>query len=406
MKKRVNRKMINNGKALTSLYITQFLSAFADNMSLLVIAGLLSGNGFSAGSLALVTIAFFVPYIVLAPLVGPFADKMPKAVVLIIGNAIKLLGIALLLIVDQTSIVSLMFCYFTVGIGAVVYSPAKYGILPELTASEQELFQANARIEAYTILAILTGIGGGGAIVAATSTMLSTVICAALYGLSLIMTLTIPRMKGNPSVRFSGEIAGFFANVALLLKNPKTQFTLLGTGSFWMSSAVLRTAVLAWIPLALGYRPDDFSVSLILATTSVGIIIGAFLAPRLIQLRFFYKSIVYGGMMLALIFIFPWFHHTAVAIVFLLAVGFMGGVFIVPMNTILQDEGMKLVGPGKTIAVQNFIENLLMLAGSLIYYVIVEGGVSIAMAIVVQGLIMLLFLAYIGMSIRQLKVQS
>ncbi|MFE5321410.1 lysophospholipid transporter LplT [Paenibacillus sp. NPDC056579] len=401
----MNRDSVVNRRALTSLYITQFLSAFADNMSLLVIASLLTHNGFSPESLALVTIAFFLPYILLAPLVGPFADKMPKAVVLIIGNVIKWIGITSLLIVDHSSIWSLMLCYFTVGIGAVVYSPAKYGILPELTTSEQELFKANSRIEAYTILAILTGIGGGGAIVAATSTVQSTVICAVLYALSTAITLLIPRTQGDPTIRFAAEARHFFSSVAILMKHPKTQFTLVGTGAFWMSSAVLRTAVLAWIPVALGFRPDDMSVSLILATTSIGIIIGAFLAPRLIQLRIFYKSIGYGIMMLALIFLFPWFHHTAVAVVFLLAVGFMGGVFIVPMNTVLQEEGMSLVGPGKTIAVQNFIENILMLVGSCVYYVIVEQGVSISMAIMVQGLIMLVFLIYLGLRIRPMNVQ-
>lgn len=79
--------------------------------------------------------------------------------VLIIGNLIKTLGVLILLIIDHSSIALLMLCYFTVGVGAVVYSPAKYGILPELTRNEEELFQANTRIEAYTIIVILTGIG-------------------------------------------------------------------------------------------------------------------------------------------------------------------------------------------------------------------------------------------------------
>ncbi|WP_207952819.1 lysophospholipid transporter LplT [Paenibacillus agricola] len=392
-----------NKRALNSLYITQFLSAFSDNMSLLVIASLLSENGFSPESLALVTMAFFLPYILLAPLVGPFADKLPKSVVLVVGNLIKLFGIIGLIFVDHSSIVLLMLCYFTVGVGAVVYSPAKYGILPDLTTNDQELFKANSRIEAYTILAILAGIGGGGVIVSMTTTIQSSIICAVLYGLSICVTFLIPRIQGNPSIRYAKEASRFFNSISLLLKNPKTNFSLIGTGAFWMSSAVLRTAVLAWIPISLGFDPKDFNVSLILATTSVGIIIGAFMAPRLIQLRFFHKSIIYGFLMLVLILIFPWIHVTAITIAFLLAVGFMGGVFIVPMNTVLQEEGTRMVGAGKTIAVQNFFENILMLIGSGLYYFVVEKGVSISMAIVIQGLIMLLFLAYLSLQIQQNK---
>lgn len=380
---------------LQALYFTQFLSAFADNMILFVINNLLTANGFSPASLALVSISFFLPYIFLAPLVGPFADKHPKAFVLVIGNLIKALGVILLFVTDHTNILFLMLSYFTVGVGAVVYSPAKYGILPDLTRNDTELFHANARIEAYTIIAILTGIGGGGAIASMTSALISSLICLVLYCSSLFMTLFIPRMHGNPAIRYGREAQHFFADLGLLLRKPETKLALIGTGSFWMSSAVLRVAVLAWIPVALSIDPKSFSVSLILATTSIGIIIGAFLAPKLIPLNRFTRSITYGFGMFLLILLFPWFHVTVVAILFLLLIGFMGGAFIVPMNTVLQEEGKKMVGSGKTIAVQNFIENLLMIIGSGIYYVIVYYGLPVSGAIVVQGIVLLLFLVYL-----------
>lgn len=382
-------------KPLQALYFTQFLSAFADNMILFVIANLLRENGFSPAMLALVSISFFLPYVFLAPLVGPFADKHAKSIVLVIGNLIKALGVVLLFFIDQSSIMMLMLCYFTVGVGAVVYSPAKYGILPELTRNEDELFHANARIEAYTIFAILTGIGGGGAIANMTAPLISSGICLLIYLLSLGMTFFIPRMKGNASIRYGAEARRFFIDFQHLMNRPETSFALIGTGAFWMSSAVLRVAVLAWIPLALGINPDSFSVSLILATTSIGIIAGAFLAPKLIPLSHFTRSLTYGFGMFLIIVLFPWTNITFVAICLLLLVGFMGGVFIIPMNTVLQDEGKRMVGSGKTIAIQNFIENLLMAVGSGIYYLITYIGISISGAIVGQGLLLLGFLLYL-----------
>ncbi|WP_255298332.1 lysophospholipid transporter LplT [Brevibacillus dissolubilis] len=389
---------------LPALYTTQFLSAFADNMILFVIANLLGENGFSAGALALVSMAFFIPYLLLAPWVGPFADKHPKSVVLMIGNLIKALGVVLLLIVPHNSILMLMLAYFTVGVGAVVYSPAKYGILPELTENEEELFQANARIEGFTILAILAGIGGGGAIAAATTTVTSSIMCLVLFGLSFLMTFWIPRTRSQTlTMDYRSEARQFFTSVKVLMQHPSTNFSLVGTGSFWMSSAVLRIAVLAWIPVALGFNPKDFAVSLILATTSIGIIAGALLAPKLVPLRYFYRSSWYGLLMMVLIFIFPWVHVTWLTVLFLLAVGFMGGAYIVPMNTVLQEEGMKLVGAGKTIAVQNFVENGLMLIGSAIYYAVTFMQLSISGAIVVQGVIFLGFLIYLRLKVDQIK---
>ncbi|MBW5468971.1 lysophospholipid transporter LplT [Brevibacillus formosus] len=382
-------------KPLQALYFTQFLSAFADNMILFVIANLLRENGFSPAMLALVSISFFLPYVFLAPLVGPFADKHAKSIVLVIGNLIKALGVVLLFFIDQSSIMMLMLCYFTVGVGAVVYSPAKYGILPELTRNEDELFHANARIEAYTIFAILTGIGGGGAIANMTAPLISSGICLLIYLLSLGMTFFIPRMRGNASIRYGAEARRFFIDFQHLMNRPETSFALIGTGAFWMSSAVLRVAVLAWIPLALGISPESFSVSLILATTSIGIIAGAFLAPKLIPLTHFTRSLTYGFGMFLIIVLFPWVNITFIAICLLLLVGFMGGVFIIPMNTVLQDEGKRMVGSGKTIAIQNFIENLLMAVGSGIYYLITYIGISISGAIVGQGLLLLGFLLYL-----------
>ncbi|MED1799738.1 lysophospholipid transporter LplT [Brevibacillus porteri] len=382
-------------KPLQALYFTQFLSAFADNMILFVIANLLRENGFSPAMLALVSISFFLPYVFLAPLVGPFADKHAKSIVLVIGNLIKALGVVLLFFIDQSSIIMLMLCYFTVGVGAVVYSPAKYGILPELTRNEDELFHANARIEAYTIFAILTGIGGGGAIANMTAPFISSGICLLIYLLSLGMTFFIPRMRGNSSIRYGAEARRFFIDFQHLMNRPETSFALIGTGAFWMSSAVLRVAVLAWIPLALGINPESFSVSLILATTSIGIIAGAFLAPKLIPLSHFTRSLTYGFGMFLIIVLFPWVSVTFIAICLLLLVGFMGGVFIIPMNTVLQDEGKRMVGSGKTIAIQNFIENLLMAVGSGIYYLITYIGISISGAIVGQGLLLLGFLLYL-----------
>lgn len=393
-------------KPLQALYFTQFLSAFADNMILFVIANLLTENGFSPASLALVSMAFFLPYIILAPIVGPFADKLPKSTVLVIGNLVKALGVLFLLFTDHSNIVLLMLSYFSVGVGAVVYSPAKYGILPELTQNETELFHANARMEAYTIIAILLGIGGGGTIVSVTSSLVSSLICLGLYVLSVLMTFFIPRINGNPQIRYGTEARNFFSSVQLLFQRPNTNFSLVGTGSFWMNSAVLRVAALAWIPASLGFDPKDFAVSLILATTSIGIIVGAILSTKLIPLNRFYRSALYGLFMLIFILLFPWFHVTGIAILFLLAIGFMGGVFIVPMNTILQEEGKQMIGSGKTIAVQNFIENLLMLIGSGIYYLNLYLGLSVSGAIWAQGLVFAVFLIYLGAMAKRIQKTS
>lgn len=389
-------------KPLQALYITQFLSAFADNMILFVINILLLQNGFSASALALVSMAFFLPYIVLAPLVGAMADKRPKSEILLWGNGLKTLGVILLFFIDPTQIAWLMLAYFIVGVGAVVYSPAKYGILPDLTRTDEELYQANARIEAYTIIAILAGIGGGGSIASVMTPFSSGLICLSIYTLSILMTFWIPRIEGDPSLEYRREVRYFFQCFQALWKVKSTRFSLLGTGGFWMNSAVLRMAVLAWIPFALGFDPQDMKVTLILASTSIGIVLGAFFSPKLIPLKQLGRCSLFGWGMLLTIIIFPWIHVTIISILLLLTVGFMGGAFIVPMNTVLQERGKELVGSGKTIAVQNLVENFCMLIGSVIYYLVIYSGVSISWSIVIQGGIFLLFLLRLTLMKKQM----
>ena len=55
-------------------------------------------------------------------------------------------------------------------------------------------------------------------------------------------------------------------------------------------------------------------------------------------------------------------HSVALAAPLLAAVGALAGFFVVPMNALLQHRGQQLLGAGESIAVQNFNENLSVLA--------------------------------------------
>src|SRR5580658_906129 len=155
------------------LLVGQFLGAFGDNFLLAAIlapltyalkAGHITEN-FINGENALYGLAFAVPSIVLAPVAGYLNDRMPKTRWLAGGNIIKFAGAA-------TGLVGLTFYsggaahaiqvagYCAVGVGACVYSPAKYGILPEILSSER-LVKANGTVEMLTLVAIVTGLMGG-----------------------------------------------------------------------------------------------------------------------------------------------------------------------------------------------------------------------------------------------------
>lgn len=373
---------------LRALLVAQFLSAFVDNMILFVALGIINRDGYPGYYLPLVQSSFLLSYIVLSPWVGRFADKQSKTKVLITGNIVKTVGIVLLVIHCDPAL-----SYAVVGIGAVIYSPAKYGILPLLTKGEEELLQANSSLESYTIIAILAGSILGGYL-SDVSITLSLAACMVLYCLSIGLNTLIPHDIGNPTIQYKNAIQEFFLDTLTLLRNTQSHYSLIGTGSFWMASAVLRMSVFAWVPLTLGIHSGT-QISMIIAITGVGIGIGAFITPYLISVRTYHRTAWYGMAMGIGIMTFAVIKTLPLTIVALLVVGCMGGVFIVPMNTCLQNVGHQSVGAGKTIAIQNFVENTFMLLGVGGYTFATWSGISVTGSILTAGISLLLFVTYL-----------
>ena len=129
-------------RSVYTVLLAQFLTAFADNALLFTAVALaMHQTGPHPWYLPAMQASFLVAFVVLAPWVGPYADSRPKARVLTSASAIKAAGTALML-----SGFDPLLAYAIVGIGAAMYAPAKYGILPELVAP-RDLVRANGWIE-------------------------------------------------------------------------------------------------------------------------------------------------------------------------------------------------------------------------------------------------------------------
>ena len=80
-----------------ALIAAQFASALADNALLIVAIALLEQQGLPGWWAPLLKIGFIASYVVLAPLVGPLADAYAKGSVMSVMNAVKVVGVAMLL---------------------------------------------------------------------------------------------------------------------------------------------------------------------------------------------------------------------------------------------------------------------------------------------------------------------
>jgi hypothetical protein len=66
-------------------------------------------------------------------------------------------------------------------------------------------------------------------------------------------------------------------------------------------------------------------------------------------------------------------------------IGILAGLFVVPMNALLQHRGHVLMGAGHSIAVQNFNENIGILVMVGVYALMLRAGIGINVAIVMFG---------------------
>lgn len=75
-----------------------------------------------------------------------------------------------------------------------------------------------------------------------------------------------------------------------------------------------------------------------------------------------------------------------IAVPLLVLIGALSGFFVVPMNALLQHRGHILMGAGHSIAVQNFNENVSILAMTGLYYLMLRADLSIYAVITLFGL--------------------
>lgn len=363
--------MNNKNNMNTNIYrvlATQFLTAFADN-AILFTAITIVMQQVELGSwyVPALQASFLVAFVLLAPWVGRLADSRPKPRVLFGANIVKALGAGLLFLnIDP------FIAYAIIGLGAAAYSPAKYGILPEMVG-EDLLVKANGWIEGSTILAILSGTVVGAALSEYSITIaLFSVI--ALYVISAFIALTI-RHNVIVGAKMESAFSGFHTQMKGLLATPRARFSTLGVSLFWAAATVLRVLLVAWAPAVLFiYSTTD--IAMLTMAVAIGIACGSLLVPRLIPLAYLRRARLAAYAMGIIIVLLASVDNIWVARFALFLAGTCGGLFVVPINAALQEIGHKSIGSGGAVAIQNFFENLAMLIATGAYALVAGIGVD------------------------------
>ncbi len=215
-----------------------------------------------------------------------------------------------------------------------------------------------------------------------------------MYLLASVSNLLIPKLPPlhNKAIRPRALLVQFVGDFKTLWADFSARLALLGTSLFFAVGATMRFLLIAWVPQALGIT-DNSTPAEMNAVVAVGIVIGSGLASR-IPLKHAYRVLSAGvGMGIGVVILSPMTNFYA-ANVALVLIGICGGLYLVPLNAMLQERGHSLIGGGHAVAIQNFVENITMLLMLSVYIGLAKTGLSaVVTGSVFGGLVALLMLA-------------
>jgi len=411
-----------------TIMAAQFFSSLADNALLIAAIALLVQMDSPAWMTPLLKLFFVLSYVVLAAFVGAFADSRPKGNVMFITNTIKIFGCAFMLFGSHP-----LLAYGIVGFGAAAYSPAKYGILTELLPPEK-LVAANGWIEGLTVASIILGTVLGGLLIsvkvsgllllvdlpvvdthidsppeAAIALIMAIYLLAAMINLKIPDTGAVyPHQERNP-IKLVKDFAVCFKT---LWHDRLGQISLAVTTLFWGAGATLQFIVLKWAESALDMNLSQGAI--LQAVVAFGVAGGAVWAAWRVPLKKSLNVLPYGIAMGFVVMILAIFSkdilpagwaiplgfttipvYLLITYIFLAAIGWMSGYFVVPMNALLQHRGHVLLSAGHSIAVQNFNENLSVLVMLCFYAILVSLHIPVQAVILLFGIFVILTMALV-----------
>jgi acyl-[acyl-carrier-protein]-phospholipid O-acyltransferase/long-chain-fatty-acid--[acyl-carrier-protein] ligase len=331
--------------------IAQFFGAFNDNAWKLMVALLAirqvtaavgpTGPAFEAASQTQATIAFVVfnlPLMLFSLVAGVLSDRLSKRTVIIAMKAgeVALMGAGTVaLLRDPAGGWPALIVLGGMGVHSALFSPAKYGILPELLSYEQ-LSLGNGLLKMWTFFAIIGGTTAGGLFLGLShaSPWLAGLALTVLSVVGFIAAWTVPHV---PAARSEGGVGATIAVAWAALRADRILRLAIGINiMFWTIASLFGQDMLIYAKSRLALS-DELS-GLPLAILGIGIGIGAVLAGRLSASKIEIGLIPPGclslaGGLLALGLIPPGLTGT---LTLMAVLGIASGFINVPINALIQ----------------------------------------------------------------------
>ncbi len=362
-------------------FVAVFLNAFVDLGHKIVIQNTVfkTYDGSSQVVLtAIINSLILLPFILLFSPVGFTSDKYPK------NRVMRMTSWAA---VGLTCLITL--CYymgwfwqafgmtFLLAIQSAFYSPAKLGYIKSLFGKDR-LAEANGVAQATSIIAIILGaflfstlfelwyspdLSSKGAIVKAIAPLGWLLIANAL--IELVMVYRLPNLEvtdESAKFNFNAYLTGKLArnNMRPLKNREVIRLSIVGLATFWSVGQVMMAVFPAFAKESLNIE-NTVVIQGIIAASGLGIAFGSFLAGRASKDHIETGLIPIGAGGIALgLWLVPGLESVVAHGLNYFFIGVMGGLFIVPLNALIQfHAGERELGT--VLAANNLFQNIAML---------------------------------------------
>jgi len=400
-----------NKRRFLPLFLTQFLGAFNDNAfknAIGILATYHAGRIAGLDPKMIVTAGtgiFVLPFFLFSATAGQLADKYDKSKMIRIVRFVEipfmLLAILGFTLENYYILLAVLFC---AGVQAAFFGPLKYSILPQ-HLRETELVGGNALVEAGTFVAVLLGTIAGGVLILSGHGI--TVVSGMLLIVAVLgwaTSLGIPvAPSSSPQLKVN---LNFLAETGRLIRHSYGEkdvfLAIIGISWFWLLGSVFITQFAPYAETIL--HADQHVVTAFLTIFSLGIAFGSLICNKLLkgEVSGVYVPVGAFGMTVS-IFLFWLATPHAVApsglvdltqflavpgnwllLASLLSVSIFGGIYIVPLYAIMQtrcEESFR----SRTIAVNNVLNALFMVGGSIITMILLKMQVTIPQIFLIVG---------------------
>lgn len=367
-------------KPLTYLNITQVLGAFNDNLFKFGLAFFLielEGVESSNHILSLTSAVFVLPFIFFGTTAGQIADKISKSRLIVFTKILELMAMTLALFSVTLHLKWFsIFLLFMMAFQSTLFSPAKYGIIPELVPLEK-IPKANGIITSSTFIAIIIGTAAASLILDMThnNTLVLMVfaIIVALFGLaaSLFIPYTTPVKKGTTVDTFFWKAA--ISSLKEMSKKPPFLLVAFSSAYFLFIASYIQ---LNMIPFA--HEVLNLSIlygGYLIFLTAIGIAVGAYLVGTFGKAKL--EIVPYACFLMGVILILldRFSNHLGLELLLLPLAGFFGGFYQVPLDAFIQVNAPD-VHRGAYIGTVNLLGFLGVLLSSLVLYLFKEAGLK------------------------------